>query len=173
MADGTPGSGGSLKTGVPAGSARSRSDGMGTVGTGEDAGAGTVTKARGARVRATRGGVLAHQADGRGPPPDPTQCQWQRLFVGASEWRCSLKAARQSEAPGRQAAKVRTRPDQLSRRNRLPVKCFKEGACWATAVAAAGTSAEPVPPSDGTAKTEAKAMSTAGKMIRSRDGNRS
>ena len=37
-----------------------------------------------------------------------------------------------------------------------------EGVGWATAVAAAGASAEPVPPSVGTAKTEAKSLSAAG-----------
>ena len=37
------------------------------------------------------------------------------------------------------------------------------GVCWATLVAAAGASAEPVPPPEGTAKTEAKAVSAAGK----------
>ena len=26
------------------------------------------------------------------------QCQWQQLFVGASEWRCGLKAASPLEA---------------------------------------------------------------------------
>ena len=36
------------------------------------------------------------------------------------------------------------------------------GACWATLVAAAGASAEPVPPPEGTAKTEAKEVSAAG-----------
>ena len=39
-----------------------------------------------------------------------------------------------------------------------------KGACWATLVAAAGASAEPVPLPGGTAKTESKAVSAAGKM---------
>ena len=39
-----------------------------------------------------------------------------------------------------------------------------KGACWATLVAAAGTSAQPVPPAEGTAKTKAKAVSAAGKL---------
>ena len=38
-----------------------------------------------------------------------------------------------------------------------------EGVGWATAVTAAGVSAEPVPTSVGTAKTEAKSLSAAGK----------
>ena len=48
----------------------------------------------------------------------------------------------------------------------------REGACWATAVAAAGAPAEPVPPSKGTGKTEAKAVSAAGKNA-PRPGHRS
>ena len=36
------------------------------------------------------------------------QCQWLRLFVGASKWKCGPKAAGQSEAPSFQAAKGRT-----------------------------------------------------------------
>ena len=38
------------------------------------------------------------------------------------------------------------------------------GACWVTLFAAAGASAEPVPPPEGTVKTEAKAVSAAGKL---------
>ena len=38
-----------------------------------------------------------------------------------------------------------------------------EGACWATAVAASGSAAEPMSPSEGTAKTETEAVSAAGK----------
>ena len=40
----------------------------------------------------------------------------------------------------------------------------EEGACRVTLVTAAGASADPVPPSEGTAKTEAKAASAAGKF---------
>ena len=47
-----------------------------------------------------------------------------------------------------------------------------EGACWVAAVAAAEASAKPVPPSEGTAKTDARAASAAGKKIRGRDGDR-
>ena len=47
-----------------------------------------------------------------------------------------------------------------------------EGVGWATVVAAAGASAEPVPTSVGTAKTEAKSLSAAGKA-RPRPGQRS
>ena len=47
-----------------------------------------------------------------------------------------------------------------------------EGVGWATAVAAGGASAEPVPTSVGRAKTEAKSLSAAGKA-RPRPGQRS
>ena len=63
--------GGTLKRGVPTGSAWSRPDGKGTVGAGEVAGARAVTTARGGYARGTRGGVLARRADGRGAPPGP------------------------------------------------------------------------------------------------------
>ena len=46
-----------------------------------------------------------------------------------------------------------------------------EGVGWATAVVAAGASAEPVPNSVGTAKTEARSLSAAGKA-RPRSGQR-
>ena len=52
---------------------------------------------------------------------------------------------------------------------KVPVR---KGVCWATAVAAAGASADPVPRSEGTAKTEAKAASAAGKIIHGRGGDR-
>ena len=57
MADGTPGGGGNLERGVPTDSARSRSGGMDTFGTGQAAGAGPLTTARGGRGRETRDGV--------------------------------------------------------------------------------------------------------------------
>ena len=45
----------------------------------------------------------------------------------------------------------------------VPCEMFVgEGACWATAVAAAWASAEPVPPLETTAKTESKTLSAAG-----------
>ena len=47
-----------------------------------------------------------------------------------------------------------------------------EGACWATAVTVAGASADPVPPSKSTAKTEAKAVLREEKKIRGWDGDR-
>ena len=47
-----------------------------------------------------------------------------------------------------------------------------EGARWVTALAAAGASAEPVPPLEGTAQTEAKTVSAAGKKY-PRPGRRS
>ena len=52
------------------------------------------------------------------------------------------------------------------------VELLQKGVDWATVVAAAGAYAEPVPTSVGTAKTEAKALSTAEKT-RARAGQRS
>ena len=72
VAEGTSAGGGSLKRGAPEGSARSRPDGIGTVGGGEAAGAGAVTTAIGGHGRGTRGGLLVRRADGRGAPPGPT-----------------------------------------------------------------------------------------------------
>ena len=54
----------------------------------------------------------------------------------------------------------------------VPCAGLLEGVGWATAVAAAGASAEPVPTSVGTAKTEAKSLLAAGKG-RPRPGQRS
>ena len=54
-----------------------------------------------------------------------------------------------------------------------PCEVFdREGAYWATILAAAGASAEPVPPSEGTAKTEANAESVTRKNLHGQDGNR-
>ena len=52
------------------------------------------------------------------------------------------------------------------------VELLERGVGWATVLAAAGASAEPMPASVGTAKTEAKAVSVAGR-IRPRPGQRS
>ena len=54
----------------------------------------------------------------------------------------------------------------------VPCVELLEGVDWATVVAAAGASAEPVPTSVGTAKTEPKALSVADKA-RPRPGQRS
>ena len=54
----------------------------------------------------------------------------------------------------------------------VPCVELLEGVDWATVVAAAGASAEPVPTSVGTAKTEAKSLSAVGKA-RPRPGQRS
>ena len=67
----SPGGGVSRNTGVPTGSARSRSDGIGTVETGEAAGAGVAAVGGAIRGRRTRGGVLSRLADGREAPPGP------------------------------------------------------------------------------------------------------
>ena len=52
-------------------SARSRSDGFGTMGTGAAAGAGVAAVDGIGRDRGTRGGLSILRADGRGPPLDP------------------------------------------------------------------------------------------------------
>ena len=78
MADGTSGEDESLKRGVPTGSARSRPDGVCTVGAGEATGAGAVTTASGGRGRGTCGGVLARRADGRGAP------DWKSTVISRS-----------------------------------------------------------------------------------------
>ena len=59
--------------GVPTGSARSWSDGIGTVWTEEVVGAGIAAVDRVGRGREIRGAVLAHRADVRGAPPDPKE----------------------------------------------------------------------------------------------------
>ena len=56
--------------------------------------------------------------------------------------------------------------------NSVPCVGLLEEVGWATAVEAAGASAEPAPTSVGTAKTEAKSLSDAGKA-RARPGQRS
>ena len=62
---------GGRNIGIPMGSARSRSDGIGTVGIGEAAGAGVAAVDGVGRGRGIRGGVLTLRADGRGAPPGP------------------------------------------------------------------------------------------------------
>ena len=46
------------------------------------------------------------------------------------------------------------------------------GACWATLAAAAGASAEPVPPPEGTAKPRRKQCRRQEQILHGRDGNR-
>ena len=55
---------GSRNIGIPIGSARSRSDGIDTVGTGEAAGAGVAAMDGVGHGRGTRGGVFTLRADG-------------------------------------------------------------------------------------------------------------
>ena len=93
------------------------------------------------------------------------------LYAGASEWRCGPKTASPSGAPESHRGRGgRGRADSLDRVG--PCVELLEGVGWATVVAAAGASAEPVLTSMGTAKTEAKALSAAGKA-RPRPGQRS
>ena len=71
VVDGTSGEGERFTIGVTTGSARSRQDGMSTVGDGEAAGAGTVAMARGARGRGTRGEMLVPRRVRLADPPGP------------------------------------------------------------------------------------------------------
>ena len=64
----SPRGGVSHKRGVVTGSAWWRSDGIGTVGTDEAAGAGFAAVGGPGRGRGTRGGVLVRLVDGRAPP---------------------------------------------------------------------------------------------------------
>lgn len=130
VGDGTPGWRGRFQREVHIKSTGSRPRGKYTVGAGEAAVAGAVTAARGYCGRATPDKDLVPLRMDKGPhrarrynQQRAVQCQWQRLFVRTSEWRCGPNAARPSEAPGREAAKGRMRQDQLSWRNWFPVKC--------------------------------------------------
>ena len=67
----SPGVSGSRGIGVPIGSARSRTDGISIVGTGEAVGAGVAAVDGVGRGRKTCGGVLTQRVDGRGTPPNP------------------------------------------------------------------------------------------------------
>ena len=62
---------GGRSIGVPIGSARSQSDKIGTVGTGEVAGTGVAAVDGVGRSRGTCGGVLILQVDDLGAPPGP------------------------------------------------------------------------------------------------------
>ena len=65
----SPAEGVSRKSGVPIGSAWSRSDEISAAGTGEAAGAGVAAVDEVGRGRGTRDGVSTLRADGRGAPP--------------------------------------------------------------------------------------------------------
>ena len=67
----SPGVDGSRNRGVPIGSARSRSGGIDTVGTGEAAGAEVAAVDGVGRGRGTCGRALARRVDGRGAPLGP------------------------------------------------------------------------------------------------------
>ena len=108
-----------------------------------------------------------------GPRPARSQnqqqaarCQRHRLFVCSSEWRwsewrCGLKAASHSEAPGFQAAKGQTRPDQRYTSESSACKVLVgRGARCATIVAAAVASAEPWSPPEGTTKNRSESRTS-------------
>ena len=68
----SPGVDGGRNIGVPIGSARSLSDGIGTMGIGEAAGTGAAAVDGVGRGRETLGGMLTLREDGRGARPGPT-----------------------------------------------------------------------------------------------------
>ena len=124
----SPGGSRSRKRGVPTGSARSRLDGIGTVGTGEAAGAGVAAVGGAGRGRETHGGVLARLVDGRGARRAQSHSRQQGvpyqlllLYVGASEWRCGPKKASPSGTPESEERQGRTGSGRSSRRSRSPV----------------------------------------------------
>ena len=99
-------------------------------------------------------------------------CQLLLLYAGASDWRCGPKTASPSGAPESQSKAEADAVGPVVSTESVPCVELLEGVGWATVVAAVGASAEPVPTSVGTAKTEAKALSAAGKA-RPRPGQRS
>ena len=165
------GGSGRLKRGIPTGSVRSRSDGMDTVRAGEAAGAGAVTTARGSHGRGTCGGVLARRANGREAPPGPEPLSTAggaapaaaavRRRVRVEMLPENGKAVGGAGSPGDEGADAAG--SMVAAESTSCEVLVGEGTCWATAVAAAGSSAELVPPSEGTAKSEEKAVSAAGK----------
>ena len=181
MADVTSGEGGSLEIGIPTGSARSRPDGTGTVGAGDAAEAGAVETVRGGRGRGTRGGVLVRLADGQGAPPGPKPHS-SAAGDSAPAPAAVLRRIRAEMRPegGKPAGGARSPGSEgtdaagsVIAADSAPCEVLDgEGACWATVVAASDASADPVPPSEGTAKTEEKAVSAAGKNY-PRPGRRS
>ena len=176
----SPGVGGSRKRGVPTGSARPRSDGISTVGTGEAAGAGVTAVGWAGRGRGTRGGVLARLAEGRGAPPGPKPSSTAGGALPAAvavrrRVRVEIRpedgfAVAGAGEPGETGAD--TVGPAVSMESVPCVELLEKGVGWATVVAAAGASAKPVPTSVGTAKPEAKRLSVAGKA-RPRPGQRS
>ena len=115
----SPGMDGGRNIGVPIGSARSRSDGIGTVDTGEAAGTGVAAVDRVGLGRGTRDGVLTLRVDGRGASPDPNpestagvHYRLLSLFVGASLTTEGLEC---------QERERRTQSNRWSRRSPCPV----------------------------------------------------
>ena len=77
------------------------------------------------------------------------------LYAGGFEWRCGPNMASPSGAPESGEAGADAVGSVVSAES-VPCIELPEGVSWTTVVAAAGASAEPVPTSVGTAKTEAK-----------------
>ena len=158
---------------------RSRSEGIGTVGTGEAARAGVPAVGGADRGRGTRGGTLARLADSRGAPPGPKpQSAAGGAVPAVVAVRRRVRVEMRSEdgftvwgagEPGE--AGVDAVGPVVSTES-APYVGLLERVGWAMAVPATWASAEPLPTSVGTAKTEAKAVSVAGR-IRPRPGQRS
>ena len=175
----SPGRGVSRKRGVPTGSARSPSDGIGTVGTGEEAGTGVAAVGGAGLGRGTRGGVLARRENSRGALPGSKPYSTAGGAVPAavairrrvrvemrSEDGLTVWGAREPGEAGADAV------GPVASTESAPCVGLPEGVGWATAVAAAGASPEPLPISVGTAITETKSLSAAGK-VRPRPAQRS
>ena len=149
---------------------RSRSDGMGTVGTGKATETRATMTAAGGRGRGTRGGVIARGTDGLGAPPDPKP---QPSAGGAVPVAAALrrrvrvemrpergKAARGAGSPGGEGADAAG--SVITADFFLCEVLVGTGACHATVAVAAGASAKPLSPLEGTTKTEAKARLAVG-----------
>ena len=162
-----PRGGVSCKRGVPTDSARSRSDGIGTVGTEEAAGAGG---RGGGRTRPrpwdSRRGVSPPGRWSRGPARpkaivDSRGCAAPAAVavhrrVRVETWSEDGFTVGGAEEPGEAGA------DAVPTAS-VPCVGLLEGVGWATAVAAAGACAEPMPTAVGTTKTDAKSLSVPGK----------
>ena len=175
VADGTSGGGGSLK--------KRSSHRLGAVAAGRNG------YRQGRRSCRSRG---RNDGQRRSWPWDPrrgvsTPCRWTRGPAGPetiinSKWRSASGSGCSSARPSDDAAQRRqgcrrcrvarrrnAGRDQISGRGGID---SREGARWATAVAAAGSFAEPEPLSEGTVKTESPGVSAAGKLVRARDCDR-
>ena len=162
---GTSVGGGSRGRGILTGSARPRSGGMGTIGTDETTDAGGITTDAGGHGREIRGGVITRRKDGLGAPPDPKPQSTAGGAVPAAAAVC--RHARVEMRPeggkafpgaGLQGGEGADATESVITVESSSCRVLVErGARWATTVAAAGASGEPLSPLERTTKTEAKA----------------